>query len=104
MEDTDKMTPGQVASQTFAYLRRIESQLQNVTEILLRHETRLGRIEVEVRRDIDDLRRDVREVKSDIVLLENQMLNRINGVFEVVRRLDDHNNRINSLETPVPVS
>jgi hypothetical protein len=92
MEDAESMNAAQIANHTFAYSRRIENQLKTVTEVLLRHETRLGRIE-----------RDVHEVKSDMVLMENQMLNRINEVLDVVRRLDDHQSRISTLETPTPV-
>ena len=94
MEDADAMTPGQIANHTFAYLRRIESKIQRVdtqintvTEILLRHETRLGRIE-----------RDLGEVKSDLVLVENQILSRINEIFHVTRTLEDHQERIAKLE------
>ena len=94
MEDAEAMTPGQIASHTFAYLRRIESkiervdkQVNTVTEILLRHETRLGRIE-----------RDIGEVKSDLVLIENQILNRINEIFHVTRTLEDQQERIAKLE------
>ncbi len=78
MDDTETMTPGQIANHTFAYLRRIEKQLDTVTEVLLRHETRLGRIE-----------RDVGDVKSDIVLLENQLLSRMNEILGVVRKVDE---------------
>ncbi len=88
MEDAETMTPGQVANHTFAYLRRIEKQLATVTEVLLRHETRLGRIE-----------RDVGEVKSDIVLLENQLLNRMNEILGIVRKVDEQEARLSSLET-----
>jgi len=94
MNDPETMTHGQIANHTFAYLRRIEGkldrvdkQVNTVTEILLRHETRLGRIE-----------RDVGEVKSDLVLLENQILNRINEIFHVTRTLEDHHERIAELE------
>ena len=96
MEETESMTAGQIANHIFAYLRRIESQLKSVTEVLLRHETRLGRIE----RDLGDVRRDLGEVRSDIVLVENQMLNRMNEILDVVRRLDEHSHRISMLETP----
>lgn len=94
MEEADNMTPTQVANHTFAYLRRIESKLEHldsrvrtVTELLLRQDTRLGRFE-----------RDIGEVKSDLVLIENQILNRINEIFDVTRKLDDHGERIASLE------
>jgi hypothetical protein len=89
MDDAETMTPGQIANHTFAYLRRIEKQLENVTEVLLRHETRLGRIE-----------RDVGEVKSDIVLLENQLLSRMNEILGIVRKVDEQEARLSSLETP----
>jgi monothiol glutaredoxin len=72
--EADLTDPRQVANVTFAYLRRIENQLTKVMEILLRHETRPGRVE----RDIGEVKRDVGEVKSDIVLLENRLLTQMN--------------------------
>jgi hypothetical protein len=94
MEETESMTAGQIANHTFAYLRRIESkieridsQVRTVTEILLRHETRLGRIE-----------RDVGELKSDLVMIGNQILNRINEILGVTRKIDEHADRIAALE------
>ena len=98
MDDFEKMTRGQIASHTFAYLRRIEkkiesvdAQVQSVSSILLRHETRLSRIE-----------RDIGEVKSDLVLLENQILNRMNEIFQVTRRLDGHEERLAKLDPIEP--
>lgn len=105
MEDAEKMTSGQIANHTFAYLRRLETQLHQVSEILLRHETHLVRLDRdlgEIRRDLGEIRRDISEVRSDGILHENQLLNRVNEIFAIVRRLDDHNERITSLETPVP--
>jgi hypothetical protein len=84
--DADPTDPRQVASVTFAYLRRIENQLAKMTDILLRHETRLGRVE-----------RDIGEIKSDIVLLENRILTQMNEVLSSVQRLDEHQRRLDSI-------
>jgi chromosome segregation ATPase len=105
MEDAEKMTPSQIANHTFAYLRRLETQLFQVSEILLKHEAHVARLDRdlgEIRRDLGEIRRDISEVRSDGILHENQMLNRMNEILSVVRRLDDHNTRISALETPLP--
>ena len=83
----------QIASVTFAYLRRIENQLGKVTEVLLRHETRLGRIE----RDVGEVKRDVGEVKSDFVLLKNRLLTQMNEVLSVIQRVDEHQRRLDAI-------
>ena len=84
--EADLTDPRQIASVTFAFLRRIEGQLAKITEVLLRHETRLGRVE-----------RDIGEVKSDIVLLENKMLSQTNEILTVVQRLDEHQQRFETV-------
>ena len=91
--DAELTDPGQIASVTFAYLRRIENQLGKMMEVLLRHETRLGRIE----RDVGEVKRDVGEVKSDIVLLENRLLTQLNEVLSVVQRVDEHQRRLDAI-------
>jgi hypothetical protein len=58
-----------------------------VSEVLLRHETRLGRIE-----------RDFGEMKSDLVMLENQILSRMNGIFNVTRMIEEHGDRLAHIE------
>ena len=99
MADTDTETtdPRQVANITFAYLRRIENQLGKVMEVLLRHDTRIGRVERdmgELKRDIGELKRDIGELRSDMVLLENRILTQTNEILTVVQRVDDHQQRL----------
>lgn len=72
-------------SHTFAYFRKLERLIEQgnntterVLETLLRHDTRLGRIE-----------RDISEMKSDMVLMENQMLNRMNEILDLTRKIED---------------
>jgi archaellum component FlaC len=91
--DAELTDPRQIASVTFAYLRRIENQLGKMMEVLLRHETRLGRIE----RDVGEVKRDVGEVKSDIVLLENRLLTQLNEVLSLVHRVDEHQRRLDAI-------
>jgi archaellum component FlaC len=91
--DVDLTDPRQIANVTFAYLRRIENQLGKMMEVLLRHETRLGRVE----RDIGEVKRDVGEVKSDIVMLENRLLTQMNEVLSVVQRVDEHQRRLDAV-------
>src|SRR3954454_24795873 len=91
--DAELTDPRQIASVTFAYLRRIENQLGKMMEVLLRHETRLGRVE----RDIGEVKRDVGKVKSDIVMLANRVLTQMNEVLTVVQRVDGHQRRLNAV-------
>jgi hypothetical protein len=86
--------PKEIASLTFAYLRRIENQQTKMMEVLLRHETRLGRLE----RDLGESRRDLHEVKSDIVLFENRLLTQLNEMSAILHRLDDHQRRLEKLQ------
>jgi hypothetical protein len=86
--------PQEIANLTFAYLRRIENQQSKMMDVLLRHETRLGRIE----RDLGEMRRDLNEVKSDMVLFENRLLTQLNEISTIVYRLDDHQRRLERLQ------
>jgi septal ring factor EnvC (AmiA/AmiB activator) len=77
-------TETDVASHTLRLLRDIKRELEGVREVLERQETRLGRLE-----------RNTNELKSDLVLIENQMLTRMNEsirlqlkIEEIVERLD----------------
>lgn len=92
MADVGTYDAEKVASLTFASLRRIEKSLDLVMETLLRHDTRLGRVERDVgelRRDLGELRRDIAEVRSDLVLTENRILTQANEILRIVHRLDD---------------
>jgi hypothetical protein len=88
--ETETTDPRQVASVTFAYLRRIENQLGKVMEVLLRHDTRIGRVE----RGMGELKRDIGELKGDMVLLENRILTQTNEILTVVQRVDDYQQRL----------
>jgi Mg2+ and Co2+ transporter CorA len=100
--DTESTDPRQVANITFAYLRRIENQLGKIMEVLLRHDTRIGRVERdtgELKRDIAELKgdmmRDVGELKSDMMMMmENRLLTQSNEILTVVQRVDDHQQRL----------
>src|SRR5262245_26705205 len=99
MTDSDPNTsePRQVASFTLAYLRRLDKNVNTVMEILLRHDTRLGRVERdigELKRDISEVKRDIGEVNSDIVLLENRILTQANENLRAVEQLDEHQRRL----------
>jgi len=93
--DAEVTDPRRIASVTFAYLRRIENQLGKMMDVLLRHETRLGRVE----RDIGEVKRDVGEVKTDIVMLENRLLTQMNEVLSVVQRVDEHQRRLDAVDS-----
>jgi hypothetical protein len=89
--DTESTDPRQVANITFAYLRRIENQLGKIMEVLLRHDTRIGRVE----RDTGELKRDIGELKSDMMMMmENRLLTQSNEILTVVQRVDDHQQRL----------
>jgi chromosome segregation ATPase len=76
MAETEEPPSENVASHTLAFLRRIEKRLEQMWEVLLRHDTRLGRIE-----------RNLNEVKSDVVLLENRTLTQSNEILGFVREI-----------------
>ena len=104
MAETEEPPSENVASHTLAFLPRIEKRLENMWEVLLRHDTRLGRIE----RDINEVKRDVNEVKSDVVLLENRTLTQANEILGFVReiqtvdgKLDQAISQISSLDQKV---
>jgi hypothetical protein len=89
--DTESTDPRQVANITFAYLRRIENQLGKIMEVLLRHDTRIGRVE----RDTGELKRDIGELKSDMMMMmENRLLTQSNEILTVFQRVDDHQQRL----------
>jgi hypothetical protein len=99
--DTEITDPRQVASITFAYLRRIENQLGKMMEVLLRHDTRIGRVERDMRelkRDIAELKgdimRDIGDLKSDMMMIENRLLTQSNEILPIVQRVDDHQPRL----------
>jgi chromosome segregation ATPase len=91
--EIDTSDPRQVASITLAQLRRIENQLGKMMEVLLRHDTRLGRVE----RDIGELKRDVGELKGDMVLLENRLLTATSEILRIVERIDEHQQRLDTI-------
>ena len=98
--EADLTDPRKVANVTFAYLRRIEDQLGKMMGVLLRHETRLGRVERdlgEVRREIGDVRRDIGEVKGDMILQENKMLTQMNQILAIVQRVDEHQRQLDTM-------
>ena len=88
--ETESTDPRQVANITLAYLRRIENQLGKIMEVLLRHDTRIGRVE----RDTGELKRDIGELKSDMMMMENRLLTQSNEILTVVQRVDDHQQRL----------
>jgi len=83
----------EVGSHTLTWMRRIDEKLDRVIEILLRHETRLGRVE-----------RDVNEVKSDQILLENCLLNQMNEVLTITRRIDELTQKIDERLPPLDMN
>ena len=56
----------------------------------------MGRIE----RDILELKRDMGEIKSDNILMENRLLNRIQEILDLDRRVENHERRLETLESP----
>jgi len=94
MAETEEPPSENVASHTLAFLRRIDKRLENIWDVLLRHDIRLGRIE-----------RDLNEVKSDVVLLENRTLTQTNEVLGQVQtvneKLDQALTQVSSLDQKV---
>ena len=78
-----------VADLTLMHLRRMDQTLSRILEVLERHETPLGRIE-----------RNVLEVRNDQVLRENRLLNRMNEILDLDRRVEDHGGGWKPLRAP----
>jgi len=85
--------PRQLAS-VIAYLGRLENQLDKMMELLLRQETRIGRIEHEV----GEAKRDIVEVKSDAKMLKNTMVSATSEILSLVMRIDDRQRRLQKAE------
>lgn len=79
-----------VADLTLMHLRRMDQSLSRVLEVLERHDIRLGRIE-----------RDILEVKNDQISMENRLLNRLNEILDLDRRVEDHERRLTTIESEV---
>jgi hypothetical protein len=79
-----------VTDLTLMHLRRMDQTMSRVLEVIERHDVRLGRIE-----------KSILEIKSDQILMENQLLNRMNEILDVVRRVDEHQERLDRLEQPI---
>ncbi len=77
-----------VADLTLMHLRRMDQSLSRVLEVLERHDIRLGRIE-----------RDILEVKNDQISMENRLLNRLNEILDLDRRVEDHERRLATVES-----
>ena len=77
-----------VADLTLMHLRRMDQSLSRVLEVLERHDIRLGRIE-----------RDILEVKNDQISMENRLLNRLNEILDLDRRVEDHELRLATVES-----
>ena len=82
-----------VADLTLLHLRRIDQTQTRILEVLERHDARLGRIEW-----------DVHEMKSDLIIIENRILSRMNEILDLVRRVDDHEARMRTLEGSIELA
>ena len=108
MPETDAPSPDN--NHTLAYLRRLEKRQEQLLQILVRQQELIGRLdrnisegfaslERELREGFSRTDRDMREVKSDLILAENNILNRIGDHYDTSRRFNDHEDRLVSLET-----
>ena len=57
-----------IASHTLAWMRRLDKRVDHMTDVLVRHESRLARID----RDSSELRRDLGELKVDFSSMEQR--------------------------------
>ncbi|BDA85069.1 hypothetical protein Sa4125_26110 [Aureimonas sp. SA4125] len=107
MADTEIPSPAN--NHTLAYPRRLEQRHEQLLQILIRQQELVGRLdrnmsegfaslERELRDGLFRTDRDLREVKTDLVLAENNILNRIGEHSETSIRINDHEDRICSLE------
>jgi chromosome segregation ATPase len=86
-------TTADVASFTHEWMRRVEqkvdksdSKLERILEILVRHETRLSRIE-----------REIGEIKFDMTSLDGRMTSLTTDVLRVLDKLDEQAEKIDGL-------
>lgn len=100
-----------LASHTLTYLRRIDRRVDELTELFVRQQELITRLDRDMRegfsivhRDIANLQRDVRELKSDMVLMENRVVTAVTGDHFVNARLDEHEDRLTALEQQRPPS
>ena len=94
MSETEDPSSGNLASHTLAFLRRLDRRLDesdkrfvHIVDLLSRQQTRLDRME-----------RDPREARSDMILMENNIINRMNEALSVASRLNRVDERLEALE------
>jgi septal ring factor EnvC (AmiA/AmiB activator) len=94
MSETEDPSSGNLASHTLAFLRRLDRRLDesdkrfvHIVDLLSRQQTRLDRVE-----------RDLREARSDMILMENNIINRMNEALSVASRLNRVDERLEALE------
>jgi hypothetical protein len=107
MQEAETPSPGN--NHTLAYLRRLEQRHEQLLHILVRQQELIARLdrnigegfsslERELREGLSRTDRDLREVRSDLVIAENNILNRIGEHYETSRRLNEHEDRLVTLE------
>lgn len=107
MSETEAASPGN--NHTLAYLRRLDQKHGQLLELVIRQPELISRLERDMREGFILLQRemregftrtdrDLKEVKSDLVIAENNILNRLSEHYDTSIRLDAHDDRISELE------
>jgi hypothetical protein len=82
-EDAEQL---RVANFTHAWMRRVDDKLDKILEVLVRHDTRITRVE-----------RDVGELKVDFGGLENRMLTLTTDILRVGDSVDAMNLKLEAM-------
>jgi len=73
------------ASHTLAWMRRLDKRVDHMTDVLVRHESRLARID----RDLSELNRDLGDLKVDFSSMEGRFLGITNDVIALRESVDN---------------
>lgn len=109
-------TNSNVASHTLAYFRRLDRRMDELTDLVLRQQELIGRLDRDMREgfgivqrdgsnlrsDLQSVQRDIREMRSDMVLMENRVITAITSDHFASARIDEHEERLTALEQSNP--
>jgi hypothetical protein len=98
MAETD--SPTEIADFTHGWMRRVETKLDKVLEILVRPETRITRME----RDIGEIKFDLTSFDTRMVTLTTDMLRLTDKVDSIDRRTEATDRRVANIEGKLNIS
>lgn len=91
MSDANEVAAGaDLASHTLVWMRRIDGKLDKILEIMVRHETRITRME-----------RDIGEIKLDLTSFDNRMLSVTTELMRLADDLDGIDQKIDAMNNAI---